>query len=192
MMNFTLPTESPTEEAPADYAGYALRWRYVIGPLIMLTLSIIAVAFFYPQLPAETAVRFSFAGTPKVWFSRTTTTALMLAPQCLLTLVAVGVTWGLTHLSPMLGLKNGTSRKLEYVMLFIGNAVVLPQFVLFFTMLDIFSYNAYQQHILPIWLLLVGLLGIVTIVLGIFITLAIRKYRRPETTQPEDKTKESP
>ena len=191
MVNFTLPDEIPNGEMPAS-RGYAFRWCYVIAPLVMLILAAISAAFFYPQLPAETAVRFNLTGIPKAWFSREMTLTLMLAPQCLLTLAAIGITWVLTRLSPMLSPGNGTSRKLEYIMLFIGNAVALPQFVLFFTMLDIFSYNAYQQHLLPMWLLLASLLGIVTIVLVVFIILALRKYRRPADTPPAENTEESP
>jgi hypothetical protein len=51
-------------------------------------------------------------------------------------------------------------------------------------MLDIFVYNAYQTHILPMWLFLLVVLGLATIALvvfGIFILLRARRaMSRPE------------
>lgn len=191
MMNDNLPNEKQTAESPAS-RDRTLRWRYFIVPLVILALSLIITAVFYRQLPAETAVRFDLSGIPKVWFSRTTTVVLMLVPQVLLALVSLVVAWVTARFSDQLGLKQEASARLRYIMLFVSNAVALPQFVLFFTMLDIFSYNAYQQHILPMWLLLAGLLLVVTAALVVFITLAIREYRRPVPSGPAEKTKESP
>lgn len=190
-MTFVSQNEASTGKAPA-HRGHAFRWRYVIGPAVMLTVSIITAAVFYPKLPAEVAARFNFAGIPRGWLSREVTLVLALAPQLLFTLASVIVVWGLSRLSSLFGSKASPTVKPEYLLLFIGNVVALPQFALFFTMLDIFSYNAYQIHILPTWLLLASLLGIVTITLGVFLAIAIRKARRPAIDQPEQKTEEPP
>ncbi len=190
-MTFTLQNEPSTGKAPA-HQGHALRWRYVIAPAVMLTVSIITAAVFYSQLPAEVAARFDFTGTPKGWLSRELMLVLALALQFLLALAAITVAWGLARLSTMFGADGGTPARPERLLAFIGNVVALPQFVLFFTMLDIFSYNAYQTHILPPWLLGIVLLGIATIALGAFLIIAMRKARRPATNQPEQKTEEPP
>jgi hypothetical protein len=56
--------------------------------------------------------------------------------------------------------------------------MALPQLILLFAMLDIFVYNAYQTHILPMWLFLLVVLGLTTValvVLSIFILLRARR-----------------
>ena len=56
-----------------------------------------------------------------------------------------------------------------------GNMIALPQIILCFAMLDIFSYNSYQIHLLPLWLfaLIVMIMG--GVIIGIFFILAIRE-----------------
>jgi uncharacterized membrane protein len=186
MLNVNLPAETPNTK-PVPDRGKTRRWRYFGIPLVLLVLAVVATAVFYPQLPAETAVRFDFDGTPKVWLSRTATAALMIAPQLLFAMVAVTVAWAMSRLSNHLEIENAARRRLKYITLFLSNAVALPQFVIFFTLLDIFSYNAYQRHLVPMWLLLASLLGIITIVIGIAVTMIIREYRRQAAVPPTEK-----
>jgi hypothetical protein len=54
------------------------------------------------------------------------------------------------------------------VITFMGNVVALPQVILFFTMLDIFSYNSYEKHLMPLWLVAVIVLVVGGFILGIF------------------------
>ena len=44
---------------------------------------------------------------------------------------------------------DSTRAQPERILLVMGNMIALPQIILFFAMLDIFSYNSYQIHILP-------------------------------------------
>jgi hypothetical protein len=64
-----------------------------------------------------------------------------------------------------------------------GNIIALPQLIILFAMLDILGYNAYQIHILPMWLFLVVILGLATIalvVLAVFIFLRARRAMKGE------------
>ena len=56
-----------------------------------------------------------------------------------------------------------------------GNMVALPQIILCFAMLDIFSYNSYQMHIMPLWVFALIIMGLGGIILGIFFIRAIRR-----------------
>lgn len=60
-----------------------------------------------------------------------------------------------------------------------GNMMALPQIVLGFVMLDIFIYNSYRIHIMPLWIFAVIVMGAGVIVLGIFFLRAIRDVWRP-------------
>ena len=59
-----------------------------------------------------------------------------------------------------------------------GNMVTLPQIILIFAMLDIFLYNAYQVHLMPLWIFALMVMVLGGIVLGVMYLQAIRQVRR--------------
>jgi uncharacterized membrane protein len=154
------------------------RWNYIILPVVILIISVITAAYFYRLLPAETAYRFSSDGTPVRWLGRTTIVAWFLLFQLLLTLLSGGITWGTTKLNTLFKQLDTTNIKLESILTLMGNMIALPQIIIFFTMLDIFSYNSYQRHLIPIWMLALLILGIGGIILGIFFFRAVSQIRR--------------
>ena len=191
MITTNLSESQPQKEPGAAPAGKgtAFRWHYVIAPLGLLLVSLVTAAIFYPRLPAEVAYHFS-AGAPDAWLKRTTTLTVLLAPQLRLALVALATVWGVTRLRSFTQAGGNALVKPEYLLWFMGNAFALPQLVLFFTTLDIFSYNAYQQHILPLWLLLLGTVGLATLALGVLLILLIRKAGQQATAPIDNTTKE--
>ena len=147
-------------------------------PIIILVLSLALAAYFYSRLPAEVAYRFKADGSPEGWLGRGALVLWMLGPQFIFTLASVGLTWGIIRLSTLFRQPERSVIKPERVLLFMGNMMVLPQSVLGFAMLDIFSYNSYKIHILPLWVfaLLVSVVG--GIVLGVFFLQALRQAAR--------------
>ena len=143
--------------------------------MVLLLLSIILTAFFYRLLPAEVAYRFQADGSPDNWLSRGAIVLWALWPQLFLTLLAGAVTWGTTRLSNLFQQAESTQIKPENTISLMGNMIALPQIILLFAMLDIFSYNSYQIHLLPLWALALIVLGVGGIVLGIFFIQAIRR-----------------
>ena len=62
----------------------------------------------------------------------------------------------------------------QRIMLFTGNMVAIPQIILDFAMLDIFSYNSFQTHLRPsvlVFALVVMVIG--GIILGFFFVRTI-------------------
>ena len=147
-------------------------WIYVILPVTVLLLSIIIVACFYHLLSSEIAYHFK-NGSPDKWLSRGGIIAWMLIPQFFFTLLAVTIVWGTTKLSARFRQPENTA--IKKVLSLMGNMVALPQIILSFAMLDIFSYNAYQIHIMPLWVFALIVMGAGGIILGIFFVLAIRR-----------------
>lgn len=170
--------------------GAVFRWRYIVAPIILFFISIIAAAVFYPQLPAEMATHFAADGTPDGWLERELVLVLLLVPQLLLAVVSLVIAWGITRLRSLFLPEANTLVKPEHILLFMGNAVAIPQLVLFFAMLHIFSYNAYQTYILPLWLLLLLILGLATIALVALLVLVISRARRQSRTQPNENAQE--
>ncbi len=155
------------------------RWRYIILPIIILLLSIILVFVFYGQLPAEVAYRFKSDGSPEgSLLSRGMIILWMLVPQFLLALLATAITWGTTKLGALAKQKETPIIKLESVLLLMGNMIALPQIILCFAMLDIFSYNAYQIHLMPVLVFALIIMGLGAIILGIFFIRTIRQVWR--------------
>jgi len=152
----------------------AFRWRYIALPVSVFLLSLILTAYFYHLLPGEVAYHFQ-DGSPDRWMSRGAIIAWMLTPQFFLALLAAAIIWGITKLSTYF--RQTVSRGVERILSLMGNMIVLPQIILGFAMLDIFSYNAYQIHLMPLWVFALLVMGIGGIILGVFFILAIRQVR---------------
>jgi len=164
-----------TTRAKAE--GLPFRWSYIMVPLAILSLSIILSAYFYHLLPAEVAVHFKVDGTPERWLSREMTMVWVLMPQLLLVLLAGAIAWGITKLAARFWQPRGTRTNLETILSLMGNMIALPQIIVCFAMVDVFSYNSYQTHIMPMWVFLLVILGLVTISLGIFLVSILLKAR---------------
>ncbi|MFC1991241.1 DUF1648 domain-containing protein [Chloroflexota bacterium] len=162
------------ETAPG--VTFTFHWSYIVLPGAVLLLSLVLTAFFYPRLPAEVAYRFQSSGSPDNWAGRGSVILWMLLPQFLLTLVAGGIAGGITGLAARFIQPESTWTKPERIISLMGNMVALPQSILFFAMLDIFSYNSYQIHLLPLWVFALIVLVVGGIILGIFFLRAVWQF----------------
>ncbi len=180
-----LAPDSKTTGKTGKAGSLPFRWGYIILPIAVLLLSIILTAYFYRLLPAEVAYHFKLDGSPDKWLSRETITIWLLAPQLLLTLLAGGIAWGVTKLSVLFSRTETTGIKPESIVSLMGNMIALPQVILCFAMLNIFSYNSYQIYV-PMWVLIVIIFGLATIALGTLLVLIISKVRRQAISQPKD------
>lgn len=169
------------EKAP----GLPLHWSYFILPAAICLLSLILAGYFYRQLPAEVACHFEPDGTPDRWLSREVTIAWALGPQFLFALLGGAIVWGTTRLSTLFRQTEPARAKPQTALLFIGNIIALPQLIVCFAMVDIFSYNLYQTHLLPMWIFLLIIFGLATIGLGLLFALIISRARR-QPIPPED------
>ncbi len=151
------------------------RWSYIILPVTILFLSIVLTACFYHLLPAEVAYHFKADGSADKWLSRGMIVAWTLTPQVLLTLLAAAITWGITRLNALFRQTEVSGIRPTRIISLMGNMVALPQSILCFAMLDIFSYNSYQIHLIPLWVFALTIMGLGGIILGIFFIHAMRR-----------------
>jgi uncharacterized membrane protein len=154
------------------------RWSYIVLPLVFLSLSIILTAYFYHLLPTEVAYHFKLDGTPDKWLSREVTIVWALIPQLILTLLAGGITWGITKLGKLSKQKEDTWIRPERILSIMGNLIALPQFIVFFAMLDIFIYNSYQVQFMPMWIFLLTIFGLITVAMVVFPIFIITRARQ--------------
>ena len=147
----------------------AFRWRYIVLPLILLLISVILVAIFYARLPFQVAYHFQSDGSPDRWLIQPLVVIWALLPQFLLTLGAAIVTWVISGLATRFLDPESAVVKPQRTMLIMGNMVAIPQLILDFAMLDIFSYNSYQTHLRPsvlVFALIVMVIG--GVILGVY------------------------
>ena len=178
-------TGQETTQETAKRATLTFRWQYIMLPIIICFLFVILSAVFYSKLPADVGYHFKPDGTPDRWLNREMAMALMLAPQILLTLLAGATTKGITKLGILSEQTGGIGIEPQKILSRMGNVVALPQIVIGLVILDIFTYNIYQIHILPTWAFLL-VLGIATITLVLLLVFTIRKARKRVTPQPEE------
>ena len=165
-------TTPPAAEASATAAGF--RWRYISLPLAVLVLSVAMVGYFSRLLPAEVAYHFQADGSPDAWLSRSAILLWALLPQFFLTLLAGGVTWGIARLGATFTEVTATVR-MDQLLLMMGNMVAIPQVIICFAIVDVFSYNSYQIHILPLWVFALIVMVAGTVVLGTFFYRTFRQ-----------------
>jgi len=158
--------------------GLPFRWSYIILPVAILLLSIFLSAYFYHLLPTEVAYHFKLDGTPDRWFSREVTMVWVLMPQFFFTLLTGAIIWVITKLGILSRQTESTRIKPETILSLMGNMIALPQFIVCFAMLDIFSYNSYQMHIMPMWIFLLIIVGLATIALGLLLIVIFQKARQ--------------
>ena len=153
------------------------RWKYILLPVALLLLAVALGAIFYPQLTEEVAYRFNLDGSPKSELSREAIASLTLIPQFILALVSAAIVWGIIRLSRFSGQAGGAINP-ERLVLFMGNMVALPQIIIGFVMLDIFSYNVYSWHLMPVWLLTLIAMAVAGIILAVFFIQTIKRSRQ--------------
>ena len=164
-------------EKTAQAETMSFHWKYIMLPASVLLLSLALVAYFYHLLPAEVAWRFNPDGSADKWTSRGAITIWMLGLQLLLSLAAGAITWGVTKLGQQASQATSVLIKPERIILLMGSMIALPQIVLGFVMADIFSYNIYGIHLMPIWLFALIVMVVGGIILALFFIQAIRQSR---------------
>ena len=152
-------------------------------PATILLISIILAACFYRLLPLEVAYHFE-DGEPDGWMSRGAIIAWLIIPQFVLVFVGAAISGGTTILSARSQLDESTP--IQKILPVMGNMVALPQIILTFAMLDIFLYNAYQIHLIPIWAFAVIVIVLGGMALGVFFIQVIRQTGKLPGKSPQE------
>jgi uncharacterized membrane protein len=164
---------SPQDSQPA----VSFSWSHITLPIALLVLSIVLAVVFYPKLTAEVAYRFDFDGSPRNLAGRQAVVLVTLLGQLILALMACAIVWGATKLSGSSG-QAGGARSTRMLVLVMGNMVAVPQLVIGFVMADIFGYNVYGRHLLPLWAFALAVMLLAGVVLVIFFVKIIRRSMR--------------
>jgi uncharacterized membrane protein len=149
-------------------SSVGFRWKHIILPAVILVLSIILAAVFYGRLPESVGWTFQSDGSPDRWANKGALVFWIIGLQVFFLLAASGIIKGIAAIYNRYTDSDSGPMNPGIMIGIMGNMLVVPQVIIFFAMIDIFSYNSYQTHFLPLWLnaLIVLLAG--GIILGIF------------------------
>ncbi|MBN1644082.1 MAG: hypothetical protein JW856_04625 [Dehalococcoidales bacterium] len=165
-------TEPAGEPTPQTKQKTRFRWSFVLLPLILLLISVIGVIYFYGKLPSD--VVYNIESNDLI--SRNVIVLWTLVPQILLVLLSLSLTWGADKLSSSLKQSGDSSIiKIDSILMVMSNMVALPQLILVFTMLNIFSYNAFQIQLSFLSALALAIIIVSVILLSVFFVRTIRK-----------------
>jgi nitrogen fixation-related uncharacterized protein len=161
--------DAASQEKREEKAGF--RWNHILLPLSILVLSIIIAFVFYGKLPDQVVTRNTLVnrGVIMIW---------AILPQILLTLMSVTIAWGTSKIHLLIPENEPGAIRIETVMAVMSNMVAIPQLILFFVMLDIFTFNAFEKHISFLWAFTLSIILIGLVILGVFFIRTIRTVRK--------------
>ncbi len=165
--------EAQTQPAAKSGGKSGVPWSYFILPLVILLVSIIITAYFYGKLPHAVVWHLNSVNSPAI--SRNQIVLWAIVPQLLLTLLAIVIAYGTTKINDLFNQASESGLKLDTILMVMSNMVVIPQLILVFAMLNIFSYNAFQTHIGFIWWISLIIIFVGIVLLSIFFVRLIRK-----------------
>jgi len=174
------PAESAKDTSSDNKVAF--RWIYLALPAAILLIAVILTAIFYRLLPLELAYHFQ-DGTPDKWLGRGAMIAWLVVPHAFLVLLAYAVV-RMTIMTTSYWQTEGTP--INRLLMIMANMVTLPQIILFFAMLDIFLYNAYQIKLIPLWVFALIVLVLGGIVLGILLFQTAVQFRRLQGKSPQE------
>ena len=171
-----MATSGRNQDNIRETVELTFRLKYIMLPLAILLLMAVLTAIFYPQLTDEVAYRFNMSGSPVSWLERGFILLLALLPQFILFIIAIAITLSVTRAGRSVG-QIASALKPERLLMLMSNIVALPQIIFGFVMLDVFIYNIYGNHLMPVWLFALILMIIGGIILAIFFIQAFRRSR---------------
>jgi uncharacterized membrane protein len=171
-------TQVESKARDVDQNTFVFRWRYVVPSLVVVLVAVVASIYFYHLLPDRLAYQVTNGNSADKSVGRDWFIVAMVLPQFLLTLAGASVAWAIARAGRRYK-ETGKAKAagLSGMITVMSNMVVLPQLVLCFALIDVFSYNAYQVHLLPLWVFAMLVMLVGGFVLAIFFFRAVQQAK---------------
>ncbi|MCL2707102.1 MAG: DUF1648 domain-containing protein, partial [Dehalococcoidia bacterium] len=122
------------------------RVSFIIAPVVLAGLCIIASILFYSSLQPSIAFHFNADGEARRTMGKIVFTLIMSVAQIL----GVLISWGTASIIIKLGKSafkiSAPQFKLDGFITLMSNMILLPQIILAYLMLDAFIFNVWQRH----------------------------------------------
>ncbi len=173
VFNQAKSTLTSTPEKPLLPVKFKI--RYIALSLVVLPVTLIMVLWLAPKVPLTVGYNLDDNSNPLSFMTRRNLIVLTVLPQLLLTFLAFIVSWGVTKLGNVFRTVQEGGLPLNSLLLVMGNIIGLPQLIIFYAMTNIFTYNAYQVTLPPLWIFTLAVMAVAGIVLAIFFINMMRK-----------------
>jgi len=127
--------------------------KYVALPLISVVLTVVLIAVVAGRLPLQVGYNFNDSGIPTSLMPRGQLIFLTLLPQLLLTLLSFSVVWVVTRLGNIFQSAGGGKLPATGLLGIMGNIIGLPMLIIAYAMAGIYSYNAFDITLPPLWIM---------------------------------------
>ncbi|MDD2251533.1 MAG: hypothetical protein PHQ10_01010 [Dehalococcoidales bacterium] len=158
------------ETAPEPVFRAWFGFKQILPVLIITGFSLVSTLVFMPLLSAEPAFRFNSAGEPASFAGA----SLIIVASILVQLLFVGTAWfigkGIKNFINRLDMPQSSGLQAQKVISVAANMIALPQLIAAYISFDIFIYDVYNRHLIPVWIF-----AIITMVIG-GIFLCVRFY----------------
>ena len=136
---------------------------------------LVIVLWMAPRVPLTAAYNLDDNNDPLSFMTRRNLIVLTVLPQLLLTFLAFIVSWGVTKLGNVFRTAQEGGLPLNNLVLVMGNIIGLPQLIIAYATANIFTYNAYQVTMPPLWIFALAVMAVAGIVLAVFFINMMRK-----------------
>jgi uncharacterized membrane protein len=168
----------------------SFNWRFIAAPLTVLVFSVLLTVIYYGQLPEEVAYSFDFDGEPNTYISSTTIVLILLGLQLLTLFISTIALLLIVNYIAFNEYKSSLWVKPQRLLTLMGNMPVIANAIFAFALLDIFTYNVSDTHLMPLWVFAIIVVVIGVILLGLFtvpvILRALRVFKEYEGQQNKE------
>ena len=135
--------------------------RFILAPVILALICLIAAVGFYAFLPSPLAFRFTTGGVIRSYMNTTAFVIIMVVAQALCALIAWVIAAVVIKMGQSAFKSSAPQVKLEGYISLMTNMVLLPQLILAYLMFDAFIFGVWEKHLVS-----VAVFAVATILIG--------------------------
>lgn len=159
-----------TETVPEPVFHACFGFKQVLPLLVITGLSLVSTLVFMPLVSAEPAFRFNSAGAPASFAGAPMIIAVSILVQFLFVVTGWFIGKGIKNFINRLNMPQSAGLQAQKVISVAANMIALPQLIAAYISFDIFIYDIFNRHLMPVWIFAT----ITMIIGGIF--LCVRFY----------------
>jgi uncharacterized membrane protein len=174
-----ISTQPETNQVSSSMEKLTLRLTDVLLPILVLIVAAVLTILFYMKVPGQLAYHYDTNELADRWMGRNQLVIITLLPQLLLAFLSILIASVMFKVAGGF-VKEGKVRAstVRGVVGMMSNMIVLPQLILLFATLEIFIYNAYHVHIMPLYIFAILVIIFGTLILGLLFVREIRRSKK--------------
>ncbi|MBN1366348.1 MAG: DUF1648 domain-containing protein [Dehalococcoidales bacterium] len=153
------------------------KWKYILAPLVLLVIAVIAALLYYGKLPFQIPYHFDNTGAADGWILPQFAVAIGIGIQAVLVVISFFIVQTTRRMATLITAGESTVKP-ETIITITGNIPAFLQLVFLFLMLNIFHFAAFNKYLLPMWVFLVIVIALATVgFIAFSIFIAVKALR---------------